>query len=219
MIAALADGAGSAERSDEGARLASSLAVNFIHQAFDEGACVGNARAVLRNAAAEARLALEKKSEALGCGIDEFASTLQIAVLSSNGSAFGQIGDCAIVIDEGENGWTPVHWPDHGEYANTTRFLTEADGLDALRIEMFERPPRRIAMFSDGLERLVLDFQTRKAHAPFFDSILSRLCAASSSEGEAGEVSAEIAALLGSDKVNSRTDDDKVLLCAALIGT
>ena len=115
------------------------------------------------------RLALQKKSEALGCGIDELASTLLIAVLSSNGSAFGQIGDGAIVIDDGENGWRPVHWPDHGEYANTTHFLTEPDGLDALRIAVFERPPRRMAMFSDGLERLVLDFQTRKAHGPFFE--------------------------------------------------
>lgn len=38
------------------------------------------------------------------------------------------------------------------------------------------------------------------------------------SEGRADVVSDEIAALLSSDKVNSRTDDDKSLLCAAWMG-
>ena len=66
------------------------------------------------------------------------------------------------------------------------------------------------------LERLLLDFRTRVAHGPFFDSIFGRLPPGSEA-GHLAEVSAELAALLSSDKVNSRTNDDKSLLCATLV--
>ncbi len=217
LIAALADGAGSAERALTGAEFATSFAADFIFRAFEGGASILSAAQILREAVAEARHMLKEKADHDGHPIEEFASTLLVAILSAEGGALGQIGDGAIVIDDGQ-GWRPVHWPDHGEYANTTRFLTEADALDALQIQVMHRAPRRLAMFSDGLERLVLDFRTRSAHAPFFDAILGRLTACIG-EGQETEVSSGIEALLASDQVNARTDDDKSLLCAAWIET
>lgn len=212
LIAALADGAGSAARAQFGARRATQVFVDVAHQAFEEGAdCT---EVVLRHAVEQARLALDLTAGHVGCAIDDLAATLLVAILSPAGGAIGQIGDGAVVIDDGEAGWRPVHWPDHGEYANTTSFLTQADALDVLRLAVLERPAARLAMFSDGLERLLLDFRTRTAHGPFFDSMLGRL-GSCISEGRADVVSDEIAALLSSDKVNSRTDDDKSLFCAA----
>ena len=109
-----------------------------------------------------------------------------------------------------------MHWPDHGEYANTTHFLTEPDALDALQLATLDRPVRRVCLFSDGLERLVLDFRDRSAHAPFFDAIF-RPIEQYAEAGHAAHISHDLEALLGSDKINSRTDDDKSLLCAALL--
>jgi hypothetical protein len=109
-----------------------------------------------------------------------------------------------------------VHWPDHGEFANTTNFLTQPDALDHLRLATFVAPVTRLAMFSDGLERLVLDFQQRAAHGPFFDSIFARMRPPIGA-GHLAEISDDLAILLASDKVNARTDDDKSLLCAALV--
>jgi hypothetical protein len=106
-----------------------------------------------------------------------------------------------------------VHWPDHGEYANTTSFLTQGTTLEFLRTASFTTPVRRLAMFSDGLERLVLDFRDKSAHAPFFDSIFNRM-GQSVGEGHLPEVSQELSDLLASDRINTRTDDDKSLLCA-----
>lgn len=216
LIAALADGAGSAALAGSGAEFAASFVIDLLFRAFEGGAAIAGGEAILREAVIGARRALEAKAAYDGHAIEDFASTLLVAIVSSGGGVFGQIGDGAIVIDDAEVGWRPVHWPDHGEYANTTRFLTESDAPAALQIAVTDKPPRRLALFSDGLERLVLDFRSRTAHAPFFDAILSRLIS-SRGEGHEAEVSAEIEALLSTAQVNARTDDDKALVCAALI--
>jgi hypothetical protein len=140
---------------------------------------------------------------------------LLVVILSANGGIVAQIGDGAVVIDDGESGWRPVHWPDHGEYANSTHFLTDRDALDALQIATLERSPRRVCLFSDGLERLVLDFRDRSAHAPFFDAIFQPI-EQQAEPGHAAYISCELEALLASDKINARTNDDKSLLCVAL---
>lgn len=215
-IAALADGAGSADRAEVGAELATSLVTSIIKEAFEEGATIETAANILRYAVSEVRLALELKAGHDARIINDYASTLLVAILSPGGGAIGQIGDGAAVIDDGSTNWRPVHWPDHGEYANTTSFLTQDDALDMLRIASFDTPVRRIALFSDGLERLLLDFRNRSAHAPFFDSIFRRLKPAVG-PGHLTGVSEELGLLLSSAKVNSRTDDDKSLICAALV--
>jgi hypothetical protein len=215
-MAALADGAGSAERAEVGAALATSLFADIVFEAFDDGASLGSFVETLRYAIGEARLALHLKAGRDDRAVDDYASTLLAAILSPAGGAVGQIGDGAVVISDASNGWCPVHWPDHGEYANTTTFLTQTDALDTLRVASFDASVKRLAMFSDGLERLVLDFQNRTAHSPFFDGVFSRLNTSIGS-GHFVEVSNSLSALLTSDRVNARTDDDKSLLCAALV--
>lgn len=214
LIAALADGAGSARFAEVGATRATRAFVECVHQAFDDGDPFTSAADILRRAVGEARRSVERSANEMGVEAEELASTLLVAVLSPTGAVIGQIGDGAVVLDGVGEGWRPVHWPDHGEYANTTSFLTQPDALDVLRIAVIEYPVRRLAMFSDGLERLVLDFKSRSAHGPFFDSLLGRLEAAGGN-GNSEIISNEIGALLDSDKVNSRTDDDKSLLCVA----
>ena len=113
--------------------------------------------------------------------------------------------------------WRPLLWPDHGEYVNTTQFLTDADALAHLRIEQLDRPVDSVCLFSDGLERLVLDFRARAAHAPFFDAVFQRF-GSEPAIGHASHVSDELGDLLASDTVNRRTDDDKSILCATLLG-
>jgi hypothetical protein len=215
LIATLADGAGSVVHAEVGAQIATSVVADIVAERLIEGTAHDQVAAVLRYAIGEARLALELKAERDGCVIDDYACTLLVAILLANGGIVGQIGDGAVVVGDGEQGWSPVHWPDHGEYANTTRFLVEPDALDTLRVATLERPVRRVCLFSDGLERLVLDFRDRSAHAPFFDAIF-RPIDAHVEVGHAAHISRELEALLASDKINSRTDDDKSLLCAAL---
>jgi hypothetical protein len=216
LVAALADGAGSADRAEVGSALATSLFVDIACEALDGGASVEDCAEALRYAIGETRLALHLRAGHENRAVDDYASTFLAAILSPTGGAVGQIGDGAAVIGDTSNDWRPVHWPDHGEYANTTSFLTQADALDTLRVASFKAPIERLAMFSDGLERLVLDFQRRSAHAPFFDGIFRRVNPAIG-PGHLAQVSESLSALLASDRVNARTDDDKSLLCAALV--
>jgi Protein phosphatase 2C len=218
LIAALADGAGSAECAEIGAQLATSLVANIVSEQLMEGTAPDRVANVLRCAVGEARLALQLQAGHAGRVIDDYACTLLVAILCADGGIVGQIGDGAVVIDDGDQGWHPVHWPDHGEYANTTHFLTEPNALEVLQLATLDRSVRRVCLFSDGLERLVLDFRDRSAHAPFFDAIFSPF-EQHTDAGHAARISRDLEALLGSDKINCRTDDDKSLVCAALLAT
>jgi hypothetical protein len=216
LIATLSDGAGSAARAEVGAQLTASLVADIVAEQLTDGLSHDEVSSLLRYAISEGRLALELRAQHAGGLIDDYACTLVVAILSASGGVVAQIGDGAAVIGDGDHGWRPVHWPDHGEYANTTHFLTEPNALETLQLAALDRPTRRVCLFSDGLERLLLDFRDRSAHAPFFDAVFRplTLCAEG---GHAVGVSRELEALLNSDKINSRTDDDKSLVCAALI--
>ena len=175
LIAALADGAGSAERAEAGATLATSIFVDIVRESFEDGAPVTQAAKIIRYATEEARAAVAACARHAEREIADYASTLLVAVLHPGGGAVGQIGDGAVVASNGgERSWRPLLWPDHGEYVNTTRFLTDEDALAHLRIEQLNRPVGSVCLFSDGLERLVLDFRARTAHAPFFDAVFRR---------------------------------------------
>ena len=216
LVAALADGAGSAERADGGAKLASGLFVEVANELLADGAdYLRGAGELIRRAATAARAAIEGRAAHEERDIDDFACTLLMALLHDSGGAVGQIGDGAIVATGGHKvEWRALTWPQHGEYLNTTRFLTEADALQHLRVEELTEPVASVCLFSDGLERLVLDFGARTAHGPFFEAVFNRFgptpCA-----GHNKDVSSALAELLSSAAVNGRTDDDKSIVCAS----
>ena len=218
IIAALADGAGSAARAEAGARLATSIFIDVVREHFEEGgASASQAGELMRAGIEAARVAVAAVAAHEAREIDEFASTLLVAILHAGGGAVGQIGDGAIVMTGCmQHAWQPVLWPDHGEYVNTTRFLTDADALEHLRIEELTGPIVSVCLFSDGIERLVLDFRARTAHAPFFESLFKRF-AGEATAGHSVSVSRDLTALLASDNVNRRTSDDKSILCATLV--
>ena len=152
LVAALADGAGSAERAGCGAKLASALFVEVASELLAEGAdYLRGAGELIRRAAAAARAALEARAAHEERDIDDFACTLLMALLHDSGGAVGQIGDGAIVAAGGHDaGWRALTWPQHGEYLNTTRFLTEADALQRLRVEELADPVASVCLFSTG---------------------------------------------------------------------
>ena len=82
LVAALADGAGSAERADGGAKLASALFVEVASELLADGAdYLRGAGELIRRAAAAARAAIEARAAHEGRAIDDFACTLLMALL------------------------------------------------------------------------------------------------------------------------------------------
>ena len=149
-----------------------------------------------------------------GLAIREFACTLISAIVSPTHAVFLQVGDGAIVIRPRGDDWTYVFWPQHGEYINTTVFITDPAAL--LRFEYSSRPDLidEVAVFSDGIEALVLHYASQTVHAPFFDGVFPAVRALPH-PGWNEELSAKLMAYLASPVICDRTDDDKTLLLAS----
>jgi hypothetical protein len=67
-------------------------------------------------------------------------------------------------------------------------------------------------MFSDGLQRLALVYESQTAYTPFFEPMFSVLRKADLAACDT--LSDQLARFLSSPKVNERTDDDKTLVLA-----
>jgi hypothetical protein len=208
LVAVVADGAGSATRSGDGARLACALMLEETRALREPGDL---SRELVCDWLARFQGEIGVRAEAEGLAPRDFACTLLVAVVGEERAAFFQIGDGAMVVSDGD-GYAWVFWPDNGEYENLTYFATDPQAADHLRFDTVDRAVDEIALFSDGLQRLALHYQTRTAHPPFFRSLFAAVRAA---DGESAEsLSGKLAAYLSSPQVNERTDDDKTLILA-----
>lgn len=140
----------------------------------------------------------------------QFAATLVAVIASDVETMVLHVGDGAAVLQiDGE--WLAPSWPENGEYASTTFFVTD-DPVAQLRITRTGRTTA-VAAFTDGIERLALDFASQQPHAPFFNGII-RPIAQAEGEGRNRVLAASLARYLDSDAINERTDDDKSLILA-----
>src|SRR6516162_4738442 len=64
----------------------------------------------------------------------------------------------------------------HGEYASSTYFVTD-DREPNLQFHLLEGEFNEVAIFSDGIERLALDFANGNAFVPFFEPMFAPLVA------------------------------------------
>jgi hypothetical protein len=143
----------------------------------------------------------------------QFASTLIFCISDAEHTVIAHIGDGCCVLQESATGqWIAPSWPEQGEYASMTRFLTDEPFI-ALRITRLTTPISAIVSFTDGLERLALDFVNTKPFDRFFDGI-SRPLAHSNASGRDSKLSGQLRQYLNSPQINARTDDDKTLIIA-----
>jgi hypothetical protein len=142
----------------------------------------------------------------------EFAATLVAAIVSPDDAAFVHVGDGASVFRAAEGAeWIVPTWPAQGEYAATTFFVTD-DPAPAVQFAYVDQSISEIALFSDGLERLALDFSRQAAHAPFFDTFFRPL--QNGGAGRDRKLSKDLRHFLDGPSICSKTDDDKTLILA-----
>ena len=216
LACAVADGAGSASRSDLGANWTVRMVLRFVEEHFAQGGAIHQISREMCVAWVD-RIAnvIESKVAKTGQAVRDYACTLLVAVVGYEKAVFFQVGDGAIVVSSGpEDGWSWMFWPQHGQYANTTNFIVSPDIAGLLDYDFVDRPVREVAIFTDGIENMVLHQESQTAHGPFFDQMFSAV-RRSSVEGEDAQLSAKLEDYLGSDAVCERTDDDKTLLLAS----
>lgn len=219
LVAVASDGAGSAGHSQIGAELACELWLCEMEAYFGGG---GSVAGLTREFAAQwvehYQREVATRAEADGLAPREFAATFLTAVVGERYAVFAQVGDGAIVVADAEapDEYAVVYWPQRGEYANTTFFLT---GDDATEVLLFDGAPvsvQDVALLTDGMERLALDLKRQAGHAPFFRPMFAPLRKLEGA-GYSERLSRALGAFLSSKAVNDRTDDDKTLVLATRI--
>jgi len=221
FVAAVADGAGSAELSADGSRIAAHAATRMaarltrLHvQPFYEGVL----EEILNDAVRYARKELASEAHRQKKALKDFATTLIVAICAPEITGAAQIGDGAMVTvdkrlqhDDEDRGYTLFSAPQRGEYANTTNFITSDNWQASLEIRTRHGGVRQVAMFTDGIQSIALNAVSGNTpHSPFFDPLFRCLERQVDYE-DAGD---SLAAFLSSPKVTARADDDLTLLLA-----
>jgi hypothetical protein len=214
LLAALADGAGSAERADLGASTAVAAALDTLAAGLELAAPeeTGDWETLLRGAFAAARQALDWLAEEQAEPLREFATTLICAAAGSR-LIVAQLGDGAVVGRTSQGELFAATRPQRGEYANETLFLTGEGALEQVEVQVIETGVDALAVMSDGLTRLALKLPAGDPHSPFFEPLFSFL-ERESTAGDGAVAETALANFLASERVNARTDDDKSLLLA-----
>ncbi len=210
LVACVADGAGSAKHSDIGSSIACNSIVENAAKYFEAHGDLESLR--FEDAVQwceDARTRILDAAASHDCNARDFATTLCVAIIGPNLSSFLQIGDGAIILGNGGL-YGVVFWPQSGEYANSTNFLTSDEYQEQLEFLSTTNQCSSIALMTDGLERLALRFDSQTPHVPFFDPLFRALRASADLES----LSDGLRAFLGSNSVQLRSDDDKTLILA-----
>jgi hypothetical protein len=212
FVAIVCDGAGSAALGGQGASLICRTISTEIRHHFMVSAELPTDE-LIESWIDTARDLIFVAAQKRGLVPRDFAATLVLAISDGISVIIGHIGDgCVVLKDDDHNMWVAPSWPDHGEYASTTTFVTD-EPTPKLNLVRYNAPVSALVLFTDGLERLALDFILKQPYEKFFEGICRPLFS-SSSEGLNRALSEELKKYLNSDQINARTDDDKTLVIA-----
>lgn len=210
LLAVCSDGAGSAKYAEQGSALVCEQFIQIVETELRAGL---SPEKITRKLAVEwagrIRSAIKDVSSQMGCELRDLAATFLGTILLPGCACFFQIGDGAIVVKSGDH-WEVIFWPQSGEYINTTNFVTD-DNFDS-KLEFLTRSQdatSALAMFTDGLERLILQTSDRTVHTPFLQPMFQSMA-----EHDIEQLSEPMRGFLSSQQVNDRTDDDKTLILA-----
>lgn len=214
MVAAVADGLGSAARADRGAQVAVDVAAITLRSALNRALPKGERawQKLLAQAFAETRSALVSLAGSEGQPLADYATTLLVAVVTKQWLAVGHLGDGAVVARLGaEETAVTLSKPQRGEFANETQPLTSPDALTAVNYVCYPGPVQALALFTDGVQQLCLGAADYTPYQPFFAPLFAQICQPFNRR----EAEAALIHFLQSERLGKRSDDDKTL---ALLG-
>jgi len=212
LVCCASDGAGSAKF---GGRASEYTTQTFFHRLTDF-AKSGNeiSEADIYTIAEDVYEALQHEAEDRSVELNEFSCTLLGMYITKTKACFFQIGDGAIVRNDGSGFYVPVWWPFNGEYQNTTSFLIDDPTLPNLNIQIIEGGVDEVALFTDGLQMLILNTEEQNVHQPFFEPFFRYLRLTTQPDQE-NILKIKLSEYLNSAVINTRTDDDKTLFLAS----
>lgn len=215
IVGAVADGAGSAKYADVGAKLAVDTALEYLmdvqkqqYGINSQPLCEAEARELFTKTVNQVLFALHEQAVSDAYSIENLACTLLVVVATPKWVAAMQIGDGFIVVRQEQEAHQLLFSPDKGEYVNETTFVTSATALDTMRVCVRVGQQEFICVATDGLERVAIRMSDWAPFTPFFQPLEDYLRESDDSEQE----DKYLISFLDSERLNSRTDDDKTLL-------
>ena len=205
---AVADGLGSAARSDLGASIATAAAASKALRLADDDPTQAALAAV-----AAARDALELCAGIGAIPLRDLGCTLMVAAGGEYGIGIAHICDGAVVGRAGDV-WAVLSPPGASEYLNETDPLT-GDGWErCVRWMSVIEDVDAIALFTDGCQHAALRFDgsAHRAHDGFFRPLFRF----ASSGVDADDAAMRLHGLLAGRKLGEHSDDDKTLVLAVL---
>ena len=218
ILAAVADGAGSALLAEVGATLAVGAAIRSARECFAEASAAGTARhlnweALLNHTLSAARATLEREAETRGVPLRDFACTLTVVAAGRDFVAAMQVGDGAVVVAEPDGVLLSILRPVQGECLNETVFLTSPESVETSQPAIWQGRPAHLAVLSDGLQMTALRMPSADPHPGFFAPLFQFL----SREVDGNLAQEALASFLTSPRMRDRTDDDVTLFLATLV--
>lgn len=210
IIGAVADGAGSAKYSEEGATLAVQTALNYLEKNYQKSTWNSekDAREIFSQTLGQAQRALYKNAEQKNYQFDDLACTLLLFLATPDFLAAMQIGDGFIVVKPLENSYQLLFYPDKGEYTNETTFITSSTALNQMQVCLKQGKYPFICASTDGVERLAIRLSDYTPYPGFFEPFENYIKDFQYRQEDPNYVKN----FLSSSRLNSRTDDDKTLL-------
>jgi len=210
LVAAVADGLGSAMYAQAGSQLAAACAVSFVEQALaasipgDEATWVDLARSCFLSACAR----LEEEAQNNQATLRDYSTTLLLAILTPDWLVAGHIGDGAAVASLEDGSLVVVSLPQNEEYVNVTFPLTMPDMINVAEFKASPIKVKALALMSDGMQHVSIHTADNTPHAPFFEPLFRQLPGVK----DMHKASQNLAEFMASDSISSHTDDDKTLV-------
>ncbi len=221
LVGAVADGAGSAEFSDIGSKVAVESAIEFL-KVLVENLGTGYFRQQLpseelakewfTNLQNQVLEKFRQISQQVSYSCDDLACTLLVFLVTPDWMVAMQIGDGFIVVRYPEGDYDLLFLPHKGEYVNETTFVTSKNAVDDMQVRVLEKQLSFICVATDGLEQVAC-LRDWTPYRPFFEPLEDYLTNTEDPEQE----SESLERFLNSERLNKRTNDDKTILLAQLI--
>lgn len=138
----------------------------------------------------------------------DLATTLLFVVVTPHWLASVQIGDGGVVVRHTDGTIVSLTPPTKQVHLDETDFVTDDNYLlNAVYTVQRRGDVQGIALLTDGLQMLAMHFPDNSAYAPFFTPLFKFVAKADAREEE-------LQRFLSSERICTRTDDDKTLVLA-----
>jgi hypothetical protein len=214
VVVAVADGAGSASRSELGAVWATVTAVDWVAELLSQGWPSDDSEwnAMLGAALQTAHDNVRDLARKHHVPFRELATTLLLVVATPDLAAAIQVGDGATVVLTDNGSLVSLTAPQSGEYINETTFFTSPRYLEAAQFAIWRAKVKGVAVLTDGLQMLALRMPEGEPHRAFFMPLFDLVAGMDNQR----ETEKELRAFLRSDRIRQRADDDLTLVVASL---